>query len=442
MKETTAMPTILCVDDEMSILKSLKRLFIDKTYNLLLANSGQEALELMQQQAVHLIISDMKMPQMNGAEFLSQAARLQPDAYRILMTGYADLSSTITAINIGKIHRYVQKPWENVELLQLVNEGLEYFRLTTSNKRLTIKVANQNKLLKEMNLNLEEMVHQRTLQLKKTLTQLKGLVDERSKEHKSILEVLYNIISINPQLSGEFALNVAETSKHIAALLQLSKEQQQECYQAGLFCELGKLSFSSNMLETPWYKLDGNARAFYLQHPQHAEDMLVPATHLHSVSDMISQQYERFNGSGLPDKRVGTDIHIGARIICVARDFWSLIYHKLHPKKHSRDEAFDAIKRLSGSLYDPDVINVLDKLLHKHNPSITEKREQGLTVEKISVGMQLHTNLYNRKQMLLLPKGHIFTSQSLDKLKQYQHKHNEQLFLSVEPQTINNHREE
>lgn len=431
-------PTILCVDDEMSILKSLKRLFIDKPYQLLLANSSQEALELMQQHAVHLIISDMKMPQMNGAEFLSQAARLQPDAYRILMTGYADLSSTITAINIGKIHRYVQKPWGNDELVQLVDEGLEYFRLINANKQLTLKVALQNKQLKEMNLNLEEMVQQRTLQLKKTLTQLKGLVEQRNKEHKSLLEVLYNIISINPQLSGEFALNVADTCKHIAVMLQLSKEQQQACYQAGLFCDLGKLGFSTSMLETPWYKLDGNARAIYVQHPQYAEEILAPATHLDSISDMISQQYERFNGSGVPEQRVGTDIAIGARIICVTRDFWSLIYHKLHAKKHTRIDAFDAIKRFSGTLYDPEIVDILNTLINKHSPFITEKREQGLKVEQLSVGMQLHTNLYNKKQMLLLPKGHIFNLQSLEKLQQYQQKHNDQLFLSVEPQAPDN----
>ena len=113
-----SIPVLLCVDDEPGILKSLQRLFVGQPVRVLLAGSGQQALQLMQTEKVQLIISDMRMPQMNGAEFLAQAAQLQPDCYRILMTGYADLASTVQAINIGKIHRYVQKPWQNRSAVQ------------------------------------------------------------------------------------------------------------------------------------------------------------------------------------------------------------------------------------------------------------------------------------------------------------------------------------
>jgi response regulator RpfG family c-di-GMP phosphodiesterase len=104
---------------------------------LLLSSSGQQALELMQTEKVNIIISDMRMPNMTGAEFLAQAAVLQPDAYRILMTGYSDIQSTVSAINVGKIHRYIQKPWDNAELLAQVHEGLGIYRLVEANKLLT-----------------------------------------------------------------------------------------------------------------------------------------------------------------------------------------------------------------------------------------------------------------------------------------------------------------
>jgi response regulator RpfG family c-di-GMP phosphodiesterase len=141
-------PVVLCVDDEQSILKSLQRLFINTEVDLLLADSGAKALELMRTQRVNVIVTDMRMPNMTGAEFLAQASKLQPDAYRILMTGYADLASTVSAINLGKIHRYIQKPWENKELLAAVDEGLALYRLVRQNKVLTAKVAAQNKQLK------------------------------------------------------------------------------------------------------------------------------------------------------------------------------------------------------------------------------------------------------------------------------------------------------
>ncbi|MBU2226046.1 MAG: response regulator, partial [Gammaproteobacteria bacterium] len=125
LTDSSQLPVLLCVDDEPGILKSLQRLFVGQPYQLQLASSGKQALELMATLKIHLIISDMRMPEMNGAEFLAQAAKLQPDCYRMLMTGYADMASTVQAINLGKIHSYVQKPWNNQELLVLVDEGLE-----------------------------------------------------------------------------------------------------------------------------------------------------------------------------------------------------------------------------------------------------------------------------------------------------------------------------
>jgi len=431
MTVTENRPTLLCVDDEMSILKALTRVFAAQPVRLLQANSGEAALAILQQEPVHLIICDMRMPEMTGAELLAQAAVLQPDAYRILMTGYADLSSTISAINIGKIHRYVQKPWDNQELLDIVDEGIKYFLLVRNNKLLTQKITRQNKELKTLNHNLEEMVQQRTLQLKKLLRQLKTNLDTLDKDHKALLEVLYNIISINPQLSGEFALNVANTCRSLARTLELSREQQQLCYQAGLFSELGKVSLPPSLLQLPFYKLDNHERQLYVLHPQQAEDILHPAAHLLPVADIIAQQFERFNGSGVPSQRVGTDIILGARILAVARDYWGHLLQRLQPQKHSPLEALDAIKRLQGAHYDPDVVMALSKLVNRNALTKAASQQQFIPIAQLQPGMVLKQNLYNARQMLLLPKGHVITESSLQKLTLYQRKHNEQLQIVI-----------
>lgn len=424
-------PTILCVDDEPSILRALQRVFAGKDYQLLLAGSGAEALEILNKQHVHLIITDMRMPQMTGAEFLAQAAVKQPDAYRILMTGYSDLTSTVSAINIGKLHRYIQKPWDNQELLTAVDEGLAYFRLIRTNKLLTAKVAQQNKDLKVLNHNLEEMVQQRTEQLKKTLAQLKVKIAEQTKEHKALLEVLYNFISINPQLSGDFALNVAQTCKSIAKLMHLSKEQMMTSYRAGLFSELGKTGLPITLLNKPFSDLDNHERNLYLQHPSFAEEILAPATHLEPLSKIITQQYERFNGSGEPEQLQGVDIVLEARILAVARDYWAFIYQRTNSKKHTQQEAFELIKRQRGSIYDPDVVDMLAKLVSERGVAQSSPQHDGLIAEELHPGMQLQQNLYNNKKILLLPKGHIFTEQSISKLKVYQRKHNEPLKMHI-----------
>jgi YesN/AraC family two-component response regulator len=96
---------------------------------LLFASSGEKALEIMQQNDVHLIISDMIMPAMSGAELLEKVATFYPNSYRILLTGYADMESTVSAINKGIILKYIQKPWDNDELISSIEEGLEKVKL-------------------------------------------------------------------------------------------------------------------------------------------------------------------------------------------------------------------------------------------------------------------------------------------------------------------------
>ncbi len=431
MAEPLTKPVLLCVDDEQSILKALQRVFMGEEVDLLLAGSGDEALRLMQQQKVHLIITDMRMPQMSGAEFLAEAAKLQPDAYRILMTGFSDLSSTINAINLGKIHRYIQKPWENQELIQAVEDGLQYFKLIRSNKLLTARVAQQNKHLKELNHNLEEIVQQRTAQLRKTLAQLKMKVHDLDREHKALMQVLYNIISINPHLSGDFALSVASTCKLLAKQLGLSKEECYFCFEVGLFSELGKLGLPVSLLQKPFNQLDNHERALYIQHPGMAEQILAPAAHLDKLTDALTQQFERFNGSGEPEQLIGTQINLYARILAVSRDFWALIYQRASAKKHTVKEALDSIKLMRGSYYDPEIVDLLMKINQEGLVAHLRHDNDGLLVEQLSLGMQLKNNLYNSRKVLLLPKNHMFTQQSIEKIQQYQRKHNELLKIQI-----------
>lgn len=435
-------PSILCVDDELSILKSLQRLFINTEVNLLLADSGAKALDLMHSQRVHVIVTDMRMPNMTGAEFLAQAAVLQPDAYRILMTGYADLASTISAINLGKIHRYIQKPWDNNELLGAVDEGLALYRLVRQNKLLTAKVAAQNKQLKELNHSLEEMVHQRTTQLKNTLTKYKELAFQREKEEAATLEVLYNIISSYPPISGELARKISSTAEHIAKVLGLSKPLITAVAKAGLFCEIGKIALPPNITATPFAKLDSAERRHFFEHPQHAEEILSPATHLTEVSLIIANQLERYNGSGEPAQKLGTDIPIGARVLAAARDLWMMTDGFLDGKKVSLRQAFDSIKLHQGSYYDPNVVKALSVLLQKNDLELTGQIRTGIEVAHLKAGMKLKTNLYNRKHLLLLPKDHVITQSSLDKLLAYQLKHKENLMVAVDTIDIGSTQEE
>ena len=136
-----AQPTVLTVDDEASVSSALRRLFRLQGYRTLQATSGAEGLALMREHAVDLVISDMRMPEMDGARFLAQVRAHDAGIVRILLTGYADIGATVAAINQGEIHRYITKPWNDQDLVQVVRDALSRRDLERRNAELAATVG-------------------------------------------------------------------------------------------------------------------------------------------------------------------------------------------------------------------------------------------------------------------------------------------------------------
>ncbi len=149
---------LLLVDDEENILRSLKRLFRREGYQILTANSGAEGLEVLKEHAVGVIVSDQRMPEMTGSEFLHRGKELYPDTVRIILSGYTDLESVTESINMGAVYKFLTKPWEDDLLCQNVRESFRIFELNAENLRLTQE-------LKSANLELEDRVEKKTRQL-------------------------------------------------------------------------------------------------------------------------------------------------------------------------------------------------------------------------------------------------------------------------------------
>lgn len=116
---------ILCVDDEPNVLAALRRLFRKQGYQILTAESGGAGLEMLKNQAADLVISDMRMPEMNGVQFLEQVRKDWPNTIRLLLTGYADNQQILDAIERGVVCRYVAKPWDDNDILLIVHDALE-----------------------------------------------------------------------------------------------------------------------------------------------------------------------------------------------------------------------------------------------------------------------------------------------------------------------------
>ena len=171
---------VLVVDDERDNLDLLKRV-LRKDYDVFLAESGEEALRLMEDHDFFLILTDQRMPKMLGTEFLEESIKRDPAAIRILITGYSDIESVIDAINKGAVHRYIKKPWNRDELRREIETAITIQRLTMENQELVTTLRDANKRLLEQ----DEL-------LKKDL-------DERSKQ---LLEINEELRKLNERLEG------------------------------------------------------------------------------------------------------------------------------------------------------------------------------------------------------------------------------------------------
>jgi len=173
---------ILCVDDERNVLKALRRLFMDEdNYDIMVAESGEEGLEILEAEGdIRLVVSDYRMPGMNGVEFLAKVYEKWPETIRIVLSGYADTAAVVEAINLGQIYKFIPKPWNDEELKSALSTSLQHQELQVQNARLSEELKKKNSQLEEINANLENIVQQRTeaLEIRNRVLQIsQGVLD-------------------------------------------------------------------------------------------------------------------------------------------------------------------------------------------------------------------------------------------------------------------------
>lgn len=134
---------VLLVDDEPSVLNSLERVFSDEDYVIFTANGADSALDILGREKIKLIISDERMPGMNGSQLLSIVALQHPEIIRITLTGHASIDAAMKAVNQGEIFRFMLKPWNNFELLMAVRTGIEKYDIDMENRNLLARLRTQ-----------------------------------------------------------------------------------------------------------------------------------------------------------------------------------------------------------------------------------------------------------------------------------------------------------
>ena len=337
--------TILIVDDDKeNILKTLERLMENEGYKIFLAENGLNGLEIIKREDIHLVISDHRMPNMDGTKFLQEVKKILPDTIRIMLTGHADLEVAIKAINEGEVYRFITKPWNNVELLSTIKQGVEYYNLQKELDRLNKLIQLQNRELKEWNSRLEQKVAEQTKQIRDLFLD-------------AIKSLIFALEAKDKYTEGH-SRRVTEYATYICEKMSLQNENTEDIKLASLLHDIGKIGVKESILDKQG-KLTGDEYEHIKTHVVICERILAPIIKKESVIQIVMHHHEHVDGSGYPNGLKDTAIPLGARIVAVADAYDALLSERPYRKALSKEGARAELVKFSGIYFDPEIVNIL-----------------------------------------------------------------------------------
>lgn len=291
-----AIVNIIVVDDEKKILNALKRLLKIENVNITFYMSPKKAYEAMKNERCDLLITDHKMPYMTGLELIKKSQELNKNIVSVLMTAFTEVDLIINAINKGNIFKYISKPWDNEEFMNIVNEGIDKI----------IKQRAQQK-------SYEFVIHNNLLSDLSDSNKL----DMQNLVKNQGIKLLLKVLQTKDYDLYIHSKNVGLLAKKFSSYLGYNQYRQELIYYAGILHDIGKIAIRDSIL----YKSDKLTEKEYTTMKDHSlagADLIREVNGMKEIAQIVEQHHEKKNGSGYPYGLKQKDILIEAQIIMIA----------------------------------------------------------------------------------------------------------------------------
>ncbi len=336
------MSRILVVDDERSIRNTFEIFLSKEGHEVFLAEHVDQALKILDEQVLDLVITDIIMPKSTGINLLNQIKAKNKDIPVIIMTGEPTIETAQEAV-VNDAHDYLVKPVSKENLLKTVKFALEKKKLIDD--KIILEVENER-----YRHNLENLVEKRTAALQKAI-------------HGTI-ETIAKILEQKDPYTAGHERRVGALSLAIAEKMNLEEEEQRRIYLAGYLHDIGKLLLPSEILSKPG-KLTAGEFGVIKEHVKSGYELTKDMELTWSISDIILQHHERMDGSGYPNGIKGDEIQIGARILAVADVIEAMSAHRPYRPGFGIETALEEIRNKAGTLYDEEVTEAAIELFEK-----------------------------------------------------------------------------
>jgi len=364
---------ILFVDDEENVLAAYTRV-LRKRFVIETATGGTEALERMKSSGPYaVIVSDMRMPEMNGVQLLARVKEISPDTVRVMLTGNADQQTATDAVNKGAIFRFLTKPCESEVLGEVIQAALRHYRLVTAER---------------------ELVEQTLRGAIAMLVELLSLLDPENFGRSQRLADLSERVGRTMGMDEPWILGVAS-----------------------ILCQIGVLTVPSQVVEKVrrGVMLNSAEREIYARVPEIGSNLIRNIPRLEEVAEVVCYAQKNFNGSGFPhdDVKEGA-IPLGARILRVVGDYLGLLALRPNPQGAVQD------MMARTAWYDLEVLHALEKTLRtESSDEAPSPQPEALGLEELAGGMRVVDNVETLTGWLVIPAGTLIRESHLQKLKNF-----------------------
>jgi len=367
---------VLFVDDEVNILKAIQRLLRHEPITVLTASRSQEALELLERADVQVVVTDQRMPEMNGVDLLARIRERHSDLVRMMLTGYSEMNIAVDAINKGEIFRLITKPWDDDELKATLRQAFDHYDLKNEIRRLNQVTREQNFKLQDMNKNLEEKVRERTRQLDQKNSDLRTA-------YIQTVGALAEAIDAKDSYTRGHSERVAVYASRIGRQMSMRKEMIERIYFAGLLHDVGKIGVPDAIITKP-AKLNHEEYLSIQEHPTIGARILEPVEFLREIVPCVRHHHEWFNGSdrGYPLRLAGDRIPLPSRVILVADTVEAMTSDRPYRKALPLEVVVKELHKFSGSQFDPTIVTAFLALLEDVGESFISK-DQKFDIESL-----------------------------------------------------------
>lgn len=413
---------VLFVDDEENILHALERLLMDEDIEVFTASSGKRALELLAEHPdIAVVVSDQRMPEMTGVDFLEKSRTVASGAIRILLTGYADINAAVEAVNRGGIYRYLAKPWDDGELLQTIKGAVQMHMLIKENKRLNAVVQRQNEELKRWSQELEVIVQEQTMELQKSYDSLRASNIKLRSNFKNTIMAFAGLVELRDPRMRAHSRNVAEVCGLVAKKMEMPTENRETLIVAALLHDIGKIGIPDFLLKQDAEQMNPEAREEYIKHPLRGQAAVDVIEDLRPAGLIIRSHHEHYDGTGFPDGLKKKEIPQAALILTLVD------YIDGRNRRFGSALSFDLIRKeveaKAGSRFDPklapSVLTVAEEYYRKKRPVTEAAGEVELSPDDLVAGMEISRDVLSGTSILLLGKGKVLEKTSIELLRRY-----------------------